>query len=339
MLYNILVLKESIPGEKRVSLVPDDVKFLTQLGHKVFVESQAGLGAGFNDENYIESGAEIRQNNGDYYDLFKQITLLVRAKRANKEREAIEIKAFNDQMTLVGALDPFENDGHIEAYQKSGIKAYSIDQLKLPLDDPMNILASMSKIAGELALSDAMEKAKIEPINKALIIGTGVAGRAAVDKGLALGLDITVVSTSREYLETLKDNSQIVAIYMDKAESLEVQQELVAKHAPSADVIITSARSPGKRAPLLIPNATLKMMKQGSCIVDLALSEGGNVEGSHHDQTLTLVNDVIVTNTSGYPKVKPLEASIKWSTASRLFIEKLVDSSTSIELSESVVSP
>ena len=90
-----------------------------------------------------------------------------------------------------------------------------------------------------------------------------------------------------------------------------------------ADIVITSARAANQRAPLLISAATLNQMKAGAVIVDMALSEGGNVEGSHHDETHVLGNGVIMTNVSSYSKQVPHEASILWSQETRLFLESI----------------
>ena len=101
------------------------------------------------------------------------------------------------------------------------------------------------------------------------------------------------------------------------------QQQIVKNALLTADVVITSARKANQLAPLLIPKTTLQLMQAGSVLVDMALSEGGNVEGSKHDTTLTLGNNVIVTNVSGCPKIMPHESSILWSAATMLFILSL----------------
>lgn len=322
--YTILLCKESMPGEQRVSLIPEDVHQLIAGGHQVIVESGAGVAAGHDDDAYCNVGATIRTNHDNYAELFGGITHIVRAKRPNQEREALEAQALRAEHTLIGALDPFAKEGHIEAYKQAGISAYSIDQVKLPSDAPMNILASMSHIAGELAMLDAYDHTTCDPKRSVLIVGTGTAGMAALHKAHELGLQVVVLSSHTAIVDQLNALPHVNAHLLNKSDPITSQQALVELHAQDADMVITSARSSGHRAPILFPQSTLLKMKSGCCIVDLALSEGGNVEGSHHDQTVVVGDNVIVTNVSGYPKAKPVEASVKWSLATRLFIETLL---------------
>jgi len=311
-------------GEQRVSLIPSDVAKLIQRSCEVIVEAGAGTGSGFSDQDYQQIGAKIRINEGDFSSLFHEVDIIVRAKRPNREREIAESKVFTGNTIMIGALDPFEtNSPHIEEYKQAKITAYSIDQLDLPVDNPMNILASMSQIAGKLALLDAMEKTQLNKVKHCVIIGSGVAGMAAIEEAIAQGLEITVIVTSENKATTVqKKGAQPIILSRDS--TLEEQQKIIAEAVKDADIVITSARRPKQAAPILIPTSTLEKMKSGACIVDLALSEGGNVAGSHHDQTLVLGNHIIVTNVSGYPKAQPRLASKQWSRASLAFIELLL---------------
>ncbi|WP_367607764.1 alanine dehydrogenase [Legionella sp. W05-934-2] len=334
--FTILLTAESIPGEMRVGLIPEDVKQLIAKGHRVYVEANAGVGSGYADEAYRQCGAQIRPNQNDYHQLFEGIDIVCRAKRATREREKQESQAFRPGMILIGALDPFNHEGHIEEYHQAQIVAYSIDQLSLPPDHPMNILAQMSAIAGEIAVLDALEKTTIPAPQTLLVIGTGVAGNAAINQGLKQNLTVIVGSSTQAAINALQGNPQIQTFYIDRQQPLTVIQAQVKTYAEKADIVIASARSSGQKAPILFPLSTLASMKPGACIVDLSLSEGGNVEGSHHDKTVTLGNQILVTNTSGYPKVMPEIASPKWSLATRLFIEALSDPSQQ-SLVESVI--
>lgn len=323
MNHKILVVKESAPGEKRVSLIPEDVKILSGAGYEIYIESGAGVAAGFSDADYASKGAKVRDNHDNYESLFKDISVIVRAKRPSTAREKLENQALKSGTIMIGALDPFLADGHIDAYNTAGIMAYSIDQLSLSPDSPMNILAVMSKMAGELAFEDAYQKSRIKPVTEVLIVGTGTAGLAALQAARERGLNITLFSTNINLVQQESEQRQTKAIHIDKSAPISDIQDKLLQAATNASIIITSARRAGEKAPLLFPTSTLNAMHPGCCIVDLALSEGGNVEGSQHDKTLTLGNNVLVTNVSGYPKVKPREASLHWSLATRLFIEAL----------------
>ncbi|OAI48772.1 hypothetical protein AYO45_04105 [Gammaproteobacteria bacterium SCGC AG-212-F23] len=345
MYFTILVPKETRANELRVALIPEDAKQLITQGHKVFVEHNAGVGAGFSDQDYQQVGAEIRTVDSNdiasYKKFFKDINLIVRAKRPEHTRETLENKTITAGTIIVGALDPLEkNSSHINEYHQAKITAYSIDQLQLPASDPMNLLAAMSKISGKLALLDAMQKfhssQNFPPLKKgdktkAVLIGFGIVGRAALAEALNQQLPTTVILTNEEDAKEIKSKGA-TPVLLNKNDTLEQQQKLVKSIVADANIVITSARRPNQIAPLLIPITTLQVMQKGSVVVDMALSEGGNVEGSEHDVTHVLGNEVLVTNTSGYPKAMPVESSKSWSRASLHFILQLAANKNNIPL-------
>jgi NAD/NADP transhydrogenase alpha subunit len=320
MNFTILIPKETRANEQRVALIPKDVQTLVNRGHKVFVEHNAGIGAGFSDQDYQNAGAAIRSlHDNDYKNLFGNINLIVRVKRPERSREIIENKIISPDTIMIGALDPLEkNSSHVDEYHKASIIAYSIDQLNLSSEDPMNLLAAMSKIAGRLALLDAVQRFH-STVKKVVIIGFGTAGRAAFDESLEMQFSTIVVLTNANDSNEIKKLGGKTLI-LKKENDIKQQQEKIKNVLLDADVVIASARRANQPAPLLIPATTLFCMQSGAVIVDMALSEGGNVEGAEHDETRVLGNNIIVTNTSGYPKAVPGEASKLWSTASLRFI-------------------
>lgn len=334
-IYNILVVKETRADETRVALIPKDVEVLIKNGHSVSIESDAGLLAGYSDNCYQSVGAKIiniaSTTLSNYKDIFRNFNLIFRVKRPCLEREKLENKAFLTNTIMVGALDPFEkNSEHVNEYHHAGLLAYSIDQAKLSPNDPMNVLAAMSRLTGKLALQDAISKCS-NTINSIVIIGLGTAGQSALDEAITLKLPAVVIvgdSVKAQYLETIGIESCIV----DRALPLLDQQQLIASVISNADIIITTARKAGQRAPLLIPQATLEIMKPHSVIVDLALSEGGNVYGSKHDETVRTINNILITNISGYPKIMPQKASELWSKASLTFILRLASDVNTLQL-------
>lgn len=324
--FNLLVTHETRAQEKRVSLIPLDAKRLIAAGHRVFVEHHAGVAAGFSDQDYQQIGAQVRYLQGEqlasYQALLHDIDLVVRAKRPTRTREILENQAMQAGTRMIGALDPLEKHAHhLEEYHRAGIVAYSIDQLTLATDDPMNVLAQMSRLAGRLALQDACRQCRRLP-QKVVIIGFGTVGQAALQAALAQNLPTTVI-VSRAEQAAVVNGLNAAADILERSLALSQQQAFIKNHLLDADIVITSARQANQPAPLLIPASTLQQMQPGAVIVDMALSEGGNVEGAVHDETHCLGNHIIVTNQSGYPKALPAEASRLWSTASRLVIEKL----------------
>lgn len=321
----ILLVKETKAEETRVALTPDDAHILNKSNFHIIVESGAGRAAGFSDEDYAKAGCEIRKlyslDVEGYSSLFKDIDVVIRAKRPDHAREKIENQVIKSGTVMIGALDPLERDStHMDDYKARGITPYSIDQdfsdAKLP-----NILSSMSKIAGRLAMLDALNKFQ-GGAKTAVIVGFGMVGYAAYETALEHNLSITIIGG--ETITRVPDDARLKKVSLKSELALNRQQEIVKNELAHADVVITGARQANTLAPILLPLNTLQLMPKGSVVVDMALSEGGNVEGSKHDETLILGNGVLVTNVSGYPKAMPHEASIEWSKISLSFIQTLI---------------
>lgn len=326
MRFTLFITKETRALEQRVSLIPTDVQTLIAQGHEVQVEHEAGLGAGFTDEDYQRVGAGIRTlattDEAGYRQLFAGIHLVVRVKRPMRAREIIEHRAILPGTLMIGALDPLEkNSTHYSEYQTAGIVAHSIDQLSLSVTDPRNVLASMSVLAGRLALLDALEKSPLAAAH-VVVIGFGTVGQSVCQAACLQGLRVTVLVGRASHIPMVEAMGG-QAVWLDRSLSLDQQQALVKSVILQADIIISGARQANQLAPLLIPHTTLMVLKPGAVVVDMALSEGGNVEGASHDATQVLDNGVIVTNVSGYPKAVPIEASIAWSRASLHVIQTL----------------
>lgn len=333
MSFNVFLAKESRAGEQRVGLTSSDVATLIAAGHSVFIESDAGLGAGYKDEDYQTVGANIVEldatSPNSYLNAFKNIDIIVRVKRPDREREILESKAMHPGMMMIGAFDPYESESeHVDEYHRAGIYAYSLDQAKP--DDPINVLTAMSRLAGKLALRDAISKFEGR-VNKVVIIGFGEVGKSALIEALEQKLTTLVLVGSQEAKETVLALHATASI-LDRSLPPSDQHQIILEATKDADIIITSARKAGQKAPLLFPKMSLDAMKPGAVIVDMAISEGGNVYGSKHDETITNERGVIITNISGYPKTLPEEASILWSKASLNFILKLSHNPESIDL-------
>jgi len=332
---HIFLVKESRAGERRTALVPQDIAALVKQGHTVSVESQSGLEAGYSDDDYRAVGANIvnidQTNENSYKNAFAQAEIIVRAKRPNHQREGLENRAINHGTIMIGALDPLETgSNHIAEYNKAGIKAYSIDQADLPPTDPMNVLAAMSRLTGKLALQDALSKHE-ESVHKVVIIGLGQVGKSALEEARHLNLPVSVIVSSDANINQLEEQG-IPTHFVDRTLPIEVQQTAIRSIISDADIVITTARQAGQKAPLLIPSSTLDQMKPNAVIVDLPISEGGNVQGSRHDETIISDRGVKITNVSGYPKAMPKEASILWSQASLQFILRLSEGTENLPL-------
>jgi alanine dehydrogenase len=327
-----LVLRETRAGESRVSLIPSDIRALTAAYNgaaRFAFERGCGARAGFADTAYEDAGAEARDTVPDgadvdaFVQLFAGVHTVVRAKRAGVQRERVEAQALRGVQRMIGALDILErNSDHVELWRRAGVDVVSIDQLALPDDDPGNLLARMSELTGVLAFRDAVAQC-VTPPARVVILGFGVAGHSALFEALAAHhsvTHVTVLGTRRRDSPLLND-PRVRFVQLNADAALDEQVALVRQHVVDADIVITSARRSNTLAPVLIPTSTLHAMRAGAVVIDLALTEGGNVEGSEHDTKKT-IGAVIVKNTSGYPKAIPKQASELWSRATRTYLER-----------------
>ncbi|KTD63569.1 NAD(P) transhydrogenase subunit alpha [Legionella santicrucis] len=325
----IFLVKESRHNEKRVALIPSDVARLINLGIMVFVEDSAGVWAGYSNTDYILAGANIRHINYDQVDSYRQalsdIDIIVRVKRPDRTRERIENSVIKPYTKMVGLLDILERDSeHIAEYQRAKIEYYSLDQFLFPANTPMDSLKDMSRIAGRLALNHAMEifNASVQHV---AIIGSGEAGTAASQECVKRNIPHTMITSdvSKSKFFSLQGIHNVV---VERHLSLKMRQDKIYQVIKDADIVITAASTAWIAAPMLIPESTLLKLKNGTIIVDLAVSDGGNVFGSRHDATVTLKNNVKIINVSGYPKELPIESSRSWSIASSYFLHLLLTS-------------
>ena len=327
---NIFLLKESRNNEKRVALIPSDVAKLINLGVIVYVEDSAGVWAGYSNADYISVGARIRHINYDQIDSYRQalsdIDIIVRVKRPDRAREKIENSVIKPHTKMIGLLDILERDSeHISEYQQAKIEYYSFDQFIFPDNTPMDSLKEMSRIAGRLALQHAIETFKKPVIQEVSIIGSGEAGSAASQECIKRNIPHTVITSDVSKSQFLSSQG-IHNVVIERTLPLKMRQDNIYQAIKNADIVITAASTAWVVAPILIPEVTLLKVKSGTVIVDLAVSDGGNVFGSRHDATVTLLNNVKIINVSGYPKELPVESSQSWSVASYYFLHLLLTS-------------
>jgi NAD(P) transhydrogenase subunit alpha len=300
----IAVLKESAPGETRVAATPETVKKFVALGASVVVEHGAGLTASIADADYAAAGATLAP----------AAKLLVDADiiLAVQGPDPARLKGQSAEAWLVASLDPFGQRARVDAYAKAGIDALAMEFMpRITRAQSMDILSSQSNLSGYKAVIDAaatygrafpmmMTAAGTISAARAFVMGVGVAGLQAIATARRLGAQVSatdVRSATREQIESLGAK----AIFVDSMAGIEgegaggyatemsdaykaAQAELVSAHIAKQDIVITTALIPGRAAPRLISDAQIASMKPGSVIFDLAVAQGGNVEGSVADQ-------------------------------------------------------
>lgn len=296
-------------GETRVAATPETVKKFTAKGfHVVLVQSGAGAGASIPDEEYQAAGATIVASAAELYEQ-SRIVLKVRGPAPD------ELALMRKDGVLVGLLAPQNAEG-IEALARHGITAFAMEKLpRISRAQSMDVLSSQANIAGYKAVLVAanvyqkffpmlMTAAGTVKAARVLILGAGVAGLQAIATAKRLGAVIEafdVRPAAKEQVESL--GAKFVEVPLSDEEKAQAetaggyaremsddykrrQGELVHQRASAADIIITTALIPGRPAPVLIKEETVRAMKPGSVIVDMAVEAGGNCPLSELDKTV-----------------------------------------------------
>jgi NAD(P) transhydrogenase subunit alpha len=329
---------ESRPGETRVAATPETVKKLLAAKHQVIVQSGAGVNSSVPDDAYLTAGAQI----GSAADAFGcDMVLKVRAPSA-EERTLMK-----SGTVMVGMLNPFDTD-NIKAMAGHGLTAFALEAApRISRAQSMDVLSSQANIAGYKAVMLAantyqrfmpmlMTAAGTVKAARMLVMGVGVAGLQAIATAKRLGAVIEASDVRppvKEQVESLgakfidvpfltdeeKEIAQGVGGYARPmpADWIRRQGELVHERAKLADIIITTALIPGRKAPILIGEETVKAMKPGSVIVDMAVEQGGNCPLSELGKTVTKYGVHII----GEPNLAALVAA----DASALYARNVLD--------------
>jgi NAD(P) transhydrogenase subunit alpha len=296
----LAVLRETAEAERRVAATPETVKKFIALGARVAVETGAGLSASVADADYEAAGA----------------TIGARESVLGGADAVLAVQAPDPGMlqgTAPGALvaamfDPFRQRERVEAYARVGLEALAMELMpRITRAQSMDVLSSQANLAGYKAVLDAaaeygrafpmmMTAAGTIPAARVFVMGVGVAGLQAIATARRLGAVVSatdVRAATREQIESLGAK----AVFVEKVAGIEgegaggyatemsdeykaAQAELVSGHIAKQDIVITTALIPGRPAPRLISDAQLASMRPGSVVVDLAVEQGGNVEGS-----------------------------------------------------------
>ncbi|HZM34251.1 MAG TPA: Re/Si-specific NAD(P)(+) transhydrogenase subunit alpha [Burkholderiales bacterium] len=325
---------ETRPGETRVAATPETVKKLAAK-NEVRVQVGAGTAAGIRDADYQAAGATVVASAGEAYDV--QVVLKVRPPVEG------EMTLLKDKSILIGLLDPFNAAG-LEAIAARGVTAFAMELLPRTISrgQAMDVLSSQANIAGYKAVVLAaaeigrffpmlMTAAGTVKAARVLVLGAGVAGLQAIATAKRLGSTIEasdVRPAVKEQVESLGAKYVDVPFLTDEereiaegkggyarpmpADWMRRQAEAVHQRATQADVVITTALIPGRPAPVLIKESTVKAMKPGAVIVDLAAEQGGNVEGIERGR-ICVKHGVKLIALENLPATVPADASALYS--------------------------
>ena len=355
----IVVLKETVSGEARVALMPDSVKKMVALKAAVAVESNAGLGAARTDDDYAQAGAEI---SSDRNGLIESADILVTVNRPTKE----EFAQLKKNAVVLGFLRPLDEPQALVPAVEQNVTTFAMELVpRITRAQAMDALSSMATVAGYKAVIIGashiprmfpllMTAAGTVPPARVLVLGAGVAGLQAIATARRLGAVVEgydvraaageqVRSLGAKFLEVelggLKtEDAGGYALELSE-EALQRGRDLIAEHAKTADVVITTAQVPGRRAPMLMDESAVSGMKRGSVIIDLAGSTGGNVVGSQPDQTVER-NGVTLMAPTNLAATVPVHASQLYSRNVTAFLGLLIkDGELNIDMNDDVVGP
>ena len=321
--------RESKEQEFRVGLTPDSVASLTEDGHEVWIEHDAGLGIGCHDQHYESVGAHIAAS---CERLFAEVELIIKVKEPNRE-ERSHLQAGHTLFTYLHLASDPEQTADLVASGASCIAYETVTDD----DDNLPLLTPMSEIAGRLAMQEAashLEKhhggmgillsgATGVEAGHVVIIGGGVVGRNACKIALGLGAKVSILDTSTAKLEQLKTRFEgRVNCVLSTAASLQ-------QYVTDADLVVGAVLVPGGAATKVISAELVRKMKPGAVIADVAIDQGGCCENSrpttHKDPTF-IVDGVVHYCVTNIPGAVPRTASKALNNATLPYIRELARS-------------
>lgn len=298
------VLKESKPSENRVALSPTGVKTLADKGYEIWVQQGSGLASAFSDAEYADAGAKLSE---DAAAVMSTCDVLLKINPPSDE----EFNTLKPGKTWISTMFHRTNPQLVEKFVKAGVTAISMDAIpRISRAQSMDVLSSQSNLAGYKAvILGANELPRIFPLlmtaagtvkpARVLIFGVGVAGLQAIATAKRLG---AIVEATDVRAETKEQAESLGAKFISvEGEGISTaggyatevsddykarQREAVNKSLSQADLVITTALIQGKKAPVLIDESQLAMMKLGAVVVDMAVEQGGNCFGSEPGKTV-----------------------------------------------------
>ncbi|NOY57612.1 MAG: Re/Si-specific NAD(P)(+) transhydrogenase subunit alpha [Calditrichaeota bacterium] len=314
----IAVPKEIVPGERRVALVPNALGKLTKAGFEIFVEKGAGEGSCYSDKEYEEAGARIAKSPEELYKDAKVI-LKVRPPVVSGKKGNNELDLMPEGSVLICFLETLRNPQVAGELAKRKITSFSMDTIpRISRAQSMDALSSQASAAGYKAVLIAARTirkflpmlttaAGTIPPAKVFIIGAGVAGLQAIATARRLGANVEgfdirpaakgeVESLGARFVDAqLEEDTEAEGGYAKEVseEAKKREHQVLHDHVAAADIVITTAQVPGKKAPVLVTRDMIEAMKPGSVLVDLAVEQGGNIELSKPGESVD-VNGVTI---------------------------------------------
>ena len=341
----IAVTQERHVDEPRVAATPETVRKLTAAGCAVTVESGAGLKASYPDADYAAAGAAIA---GSAAEALKDAEVLLKVRAPASE----EIAALKPGAVLAATLDPHQDRAVLDALAQAGITAFAMEFIpRITRAQVMDVLSSQANLAGYRSVIEAaqaygralpmmMTAAGAIAAAKVFVMGVGVAGLQAIATARRLGAVVTATDVrpaTKEQVESLgakflavEDeefrNAQTAGGYAKEmsADYKAKQAALVSEHVKKQDIVITTALIPGRPAPRLVTAGQVASMKPGSVLIDLAVEQGGNVEGARAGEVVETANGAKIVGIRNLPGRVAADASALYARNLNAFLGLLV---------------
>lgn len=356
---NIVVLRETQADEARVALMPESIRKLVALKATVMVESGAGIGAARSDNDFREAGAEVSTDRNALLNAADVLPVVNRPGSSDFE----QLKAGT---AVIGFLRPLDEPAALKPALARKVTTFAVELIpRISRAQSMDALSSMATVAGYKAVILGAERiprmfpllmtaAGTVPPARVLVLGAGVAGLQAIATARRLGAVVEgydVRAAAGEQVKSLGATFLEVDLGGIKTEdaggyAVELSDEamkrgrsLIAEHAKTTDIIITTAQVPGRRAPVLITEEAVNGMKYGSMVIDLAGATGGNCALSKADQTVER-NGVTIIAPTNLAATVPVHASQLYSRNITAFLTPMIkDGQLIIDMNDDVVGP
>ncbi|MDX1388841.1 MAG: Re/Si-specific NAD(P)(+) transhydrogenase subunit alpha [Acidobacteriota bacterium] len=343
------VPKETLPGERRVALVPMSIRALNKSGVEVLVEASAGIAAGFPDSEYADKGAKIAATRDEVFGSADIVTQ-VRAYGANLDEGKADLSLMRQGQTVIGLFEPLTSTAAAREVAERGVTLFAMELIpRITRAQSMDVLSSMATIAGYKAVllaADHLPKmfpmmmtaaGTIAPA-KAFVVGVGVAGLQAIASAKRMGAVVQAYDVRPAVKEQVQSlGAKFVEMELETGDAEDAggyakalgdefyrkQRELMTSVVSENDVVITTAAVPGKKAPVLVTGDMVRGMAPGSVIVDLAAERGGNVELTRPGETV-VENGVTILGPLNIPSEIPYHASQMYAKNITTFLAHLV---------------
>jgi NAD(P) transhydrogenase subunit alpha len=361
----ISVVTERRPHERRVAASPDTVKRLVGQGHQLLVESGAGTASSYPDDAYRTAGGTVVGRE----QAFGETDILLKVQRplAAGEGPVDEMAWLRRGSVLVGMLSPLQQTQQVAAYASAGVTAFAMELVpRITRAQTMDVLSSQANLAGYKAVLEAaamfgrafpmmMTAAGTIAPARALIMGAGVAGLQAIATARRLGAIVSATDVrlaAKEQVESL--GATFLVVDLEAMRQMETaggyakeasedfqrrQREHVAEALKKTDIVVTTALIPGRKAPVLITKDMLGNMRPGSVVVDLAVEQGGNVEGAEYGKNVVTANGVTIMGPANLPSDIAVDASQLYARNLLAFLALIIgkDKNLAIDVNDEII--